>query len=520
VPRRPDRRPLVAVTAALALLAATSALAAPSRLQPRAPVPAAEMQAAMASAVARLQREDCPGALAILDPLLSRLDGAARNPVQLLRIPCLGSVGRGDEVAGAWRELAASQPDDPAVRAIGVIVAMQERDFPAAAQRLTVLAEQSPQGLRTINSAVARGVMQYLTERQDFAARKRLFVALARADWQPADRPEMRDSFAQGAIEALLADGQVAEAEAILPRVTMPELLASMAMERLYEPLWPAIEARMGPHGGTAVDRFALSRLETFTRTEGDERARRDAARAFIMLGRFPEAIEVAEKVAIADGMSEDAAATVRYRAQALTAEGHRDRAVALMQPFTALDIGKTPAAVSGLVSLAELLDEAGRPDEALAVARSAQARSGDAISKWGRAWLRRTEVCALSTLGRAADAGKVADDLVANAGDNQAATVEALLCAKRGDDAARVAIVALATQEGASALADQFQPADALWASAPSRLRALWGEFLKRPDVKAAFDRRARILPRTLWPQREPRPIPRRGTDEPMTVT
>src|SRR3546814_20506673 len=116
----------------------------------------------------------------------------------------------------------------------------------------------------------------------------------------------MRDSFAQGAIEALLADKQVSEAEAILPRVTMPELLVSMAMERLYEPLWPAIEARLGPHGGNAVDRFALSRLEAFTRSERDERSLRDAIRSFILLGRFPEAIELAEQVKHEEGMSEE----------------------------------------------------------------------------------------------------------------------------------------------------------------------------------------------------------------------
>lgn len=505
---------------ALLITAAPVQAARPQRLQPEGPVPRAEMQQQMAAALQRLQQDDCPGALGILDPLLSRLGGKDRNPVQLLRVPCLGKVGRGEEVATVYREMAASQPDDPAVRAIGVVVAMQERDFAVAAQRLTLLAEKSPEALRTINSAVPRGVVQYLTQQRDFATRKRLFVALARADWQPIDRPEMRDSFAQGAIEALLADGQVGEAEQILPRVTMPELLASMAMERLYEPLWPAIEARLGPNGGMAVDRFALSRLEAFTRSDQDVRARRDAIRSYILLGRLPEAIELGEKVAVADGMGEDDVTSVRYHAQALSALGQRDKAIERMRPFAALDIARTPAAVSGLVSLAELLDEASRPADALAAAQTALARSGEAISAWGRAWLRRTEVCALSSLGRGADANGVADDLIGKVQENQAATIEALLCARRGDDAARIAIATLGTQEGASALADQFQPADALWAAAPSRLRSLWGEFLKRPDVKVAFEKSVRILPRALWPLREPRAIPRRGTDEPMTLT
>lgn len=518
--RRPERRLPTIAAAALALLTATPSHAArPARLQPEGQVPAAEMQEAMASAVARLQQEDCPGALAILDPLLPRVQGKERNSVQLLRVPCLSALGRNDEVPAIYREMAAIDPENAAVRAIGVIVAMQERDFPSAAQRLTVLAERSPDGLRTISSAVPRGIMQYLTQEQDFPARKRLFVALARADWQPADRPEMRDSFAQGAIEALLADKQVSEAEAILPRVTMPELLVSMAMERLYEPLWPAIEARLGPHGGNAVDRFALSRLEAFTRSERDERSLRDAIRSFILLGRFPEAIELAEKVKIEEGMSEDAVTSVRYHAQALAAQGHRDEAVARMRPFAALDVARTPAAVSGLVSLAELLDEGNRSEEALTVARAAESRSGDAISQWGRAWLQRTEVCALSALGRGAEADRIADTLIAHSADNQAATVEALLCARRSDDAARIAVATLATQEGASVLADQFQPESALWAAAPSRLRALWTDFLKRPDVRTAFDRKARILPESLWPSREPRPIPRRGTDKPMSI-
>lgn len=520
--KRPDRRRLTAIAAvALTLLAATPSQAArPQRLQPEGRVPPAEMQQALNSALGRLQQDDCRGALGILDPLLARLDGKNRYPVQLLRVPCLGPVGRGEEVAGIYREMAASQPEDPAVRAIGVVVAMQERDFPVAAKRLTILAEKSPQGLRTINSAVARGVMQFLTQEQDFAARKRLFVALARADWQPIDRPEMRDSFAQGAIEALLADKQVAEAGQILPRVTMPELLSSMAMERLYEPLWPAIEQRLGANSGTAIDRFALSRLEAFTRSDQDERARRDAIRSYILLGRFTEAGELAEKVPVAEGMSEDDVTSVRYHAQALTALGRRDQAVERMRPFSKLDIAKTPAAVSGLVSLAELLDEANKPAEALAAAREAQLRSGNAVSTWGRAWLRRTEVCALSALGRADDANRVADDLVAKVKDNQPAAIEALLCADRDDDAARIAVATFGTQEGAASLADQFQPEGALWAPAPSRLRALWGEFLKRPDVKTAFERTARILPKTLWPSRTPRTIPRRGSDEPLTLT
>ncbi|XHR98755.1 hypothetical protein ACFB49_03480 [Sphingomonas sp. DBB INV C78] len=511
----------MSAAAALGLMlasASTGMTARTTQLQPQAEKPDAKGE--LRAALGKLQQEDCTGALAILDPMAARMAGKERNQIQLLRIPCLGNVGRGDEVPAIYREMVAADPESPGVRAVGVFVAVNERNLPEAARRLTLLAEESPQGLGPINSAIARGIVQDLTQRRDLATRKRLYVALARADWQPSDRPDMRDSLAQGAIEALLVDKQVTEAEAILPRVTMPELLVSMATERLYQPLWPAIEARLGEHGGRAIDRFALSRLEAFTRSENDERTRRDAVRAFILLGRYPEAIELAEKVPIAEGMSEEAVTSVRYHAQALASQGNRAAAVERMRAFTRIDPKTTPSVVSGMVGLAELLDEASKPDEALAVARAAREGSGDAISPWGRAWLRRTEICALSTLGRTAEAKSAADQLIVDAKDNEAAAIEALLCSGRNDEAAKIAIATLASPEGASTIADQFQPDGALWAPAASRLRALWGTFLTRPDVKTAFDKSARILPKALWPSKDPRPIPRRGTDEPLTIT
>lgn len=492
----------------------------PRAATPDDAVPDGVAQAAIGEAVAKLDQGDCAGALALLDPVAPRVGGKDRVAVELMRIPCLGITGRGAEVPAIYDRIVAIEPAQPGVRSVGVVVAAQRGEMPLAARRLTELAEQNPKALGAITSPVGRSIMQDLTERRDEPARKRLFIALARADWQPVDRPELRDGVAQGAIEALLADAQTDEAAALLPRITMPELLSSMATERLYAPLWPEIERRLGPNGGLAVDRFALSRLEAFSRSEGDERARRDAIRAFILLGRYAEAIELGEKVQIADGMSDEAVTSVRYHAQALAASGKRGAAVERMRGFEAVDLARTPSAASGLIGLAELLDEDGKSDAALAAARAGMAKGADAVSPWGLAWLRRTEVCALTQLGRAGEARPIADRLIASAKENEAATVEALLCAGRSDDAARIAIAALATQQGTAAIADQFQPDGSIWAAAESRLRGLWAPLLARADVRAAFDKSARILPQSLWPSRTPRAIPRSGTDEPTAIT
>jgi tetratricopeptide (TPR) repeat protein len=485
------------------------------------PVPAGasdgDIRSTIAAAIAAGRAEDCPGALRLLDPIVPRLDaGAERNAVQRLRLVCLAPVGRANELGPVQRELAAAMPRDGLVRSYGVIIAASEGRFADAAETLAGIAEDDPQSLVMVSGGSWRGIAQKLTEERRFDLRDRVFVALARADWQPADQPDMRDGLAQGAIQALLARGEADEASALLFRVEMPELLASMASERLYQPLWPAIEARMGPHSVRAVDCFAAARLEDFARNPDNDRVRRDAIRAFILLGRFTEAAEAAAAIPIVEGMGEDDVTSVRYQAQALAALGRRSEAVARMRGFARLDPKKTPDAAAGLVGLAELLDENAQPEEALAVARGALTRGKDALSPWGRGWLRRTEACALSALGRPLEAQAAGDLLRSTAGDNPAAAIEGLLCLQRSDEAASIAIKTLETSEGASSIADQFQPDGAIWAPAESRLRGLWAAFLKRRDVRAAFDRRARILPIALWPERGARPIPRKRSLDP----
>lgn len=476
-----------------------------------------ELRSSLFGAIERGRAGDCAGLLDRLDPLVPRLaPGSSRVEVQKLRLPCLAAVGRQHDLDSAQRELAAAAPSDGLVRSFGIAIAADQGRYREAAEQLALLAEDDPASLSLISGSSWRGIAQKLNEQAQFALRDRVFVALARADWQPRDRPEMRDGLAQGAIEALLGRKEINEAREYLARIEMPELLYAMAIERLYQPLWPHIEARLGPQAGKAVDHFAAARLEEFARTPDDPHAMREAIRAFILLGRYGDAAELGERVAVRDGMGEDEVVAVRYHAQALAAQGQRDRAVQRMAGFAALDLDRTPDAASAMVSFAELLDENGESARALAVSRDTLKRGGNVLSGWGKAWLRRTETCALGALGRPGEARLAGDALKAAAADNEAAAIEGLLCLGRKDEAAALATRAFSTSEGASQIADQFQPDGAIWAPSESRLRKLWSEFLKRPDIKAAFDRRARILPAALWPSRQPRAIPRQSNVEP----
>jgi tetratricopeptide (TPR) repeat protein len=494
-----------ALSAALVL-----ALSAPAQAQ------AAELDAHVVTAIGKAQeaasREDCAAVLRALDPVVPALEpGEPRILVQRMRLLCLGAEGRAQELPPVQQELAKVMPRDGVVKAIGVLIAADENRFIEAADQIATIAETSPRALDVLTGAAVRAIAAKLAEDHADEARSRMLIALARADWEPADIPELRIGFAEGAIDALIDKGEAAEAEGLLERIDQPEQLSSMVIDRHYAKLWPAIEARLGPASGTSVDRFARDKLAAFGDSPDSEAALRDASNAMLLLGRYQDVVDMTDNVRVTDNISREAVRTILYRARALAALGRNDEVEKLLAGFMTIDLRRAPAASTALISYAEFLDEIGRPAQALAVTRDARAKAGDLLTDLGKRWLDRTEICTLSTLGRTAEANSAIQAIKQRAAENQSAAIEALLCAKRDAEAARIAVKAFEDEDATGDLLRQFQPAGSHWAPAPSRLRDLWTAFLTRPEIKAAFDRKGRLLPRAHWPDPGPRAIPRR---------
>lgn len=495
------------------LAAGALAIAVPARAQLADPDP--KVVTAIASAQEAAGREDCPGVLGALDPVVPGLEpGGERSFVQRMRLICLGPAGRIAELAVVQGELANALPRDGVVRAFGALIAADQDRFTDAAEQIALIADSAPQALDVVTGSTVRTISRRLAQDDAGDARSRMLIALARADWEPADIPELRVGFAEEAIGALVDQGQSDEAEGLLERIDQPELLSAMAVDRHYSPLWPAIEARMGPGGGTAVDRFARDKLALFGDSPESDVNLRNASNAMLLLGRYQDVIDLTDRVQVAEGMNSDRVRTVLLRARALASLQRNDDVDHLLGSFLTLDLRKVPAASSALVSYAEFLDEIGRPARALDVVRDTRARAGDLITDLGHRWLDRTEVCTLSALGRADEANSAIGKLKPLAAQNHAAVIEALLCARRQTEASKLTLDAFENRESAGDLLLQFQPSGSLWAPAPSRLRALWAVFLARPEIKAAFERRGRILPRTYWPDTRPRAIPRRPSN------
>ena len=202
--------------AALAIGLAASAAAAAPAIGDALPASPDEVRATLGAAIARDEAQDCRGMLALLDLLAPRVaPGKERIAIQLLRLRCLGAVGRVSELPALQQELAQLAPRDPAVRSLGVIISVDAGRFGDAADRLSAIATDQPAVLALIPGALWRAVAQKLTETGDTARRSKALVALAEADWQPLDQPDIRDDIAHGAIEVLLGQGDVAAAAAL-----------------------------------------------------------------------------------------------------------------------------------------------------------------------------------------------------------------------------------------------------------------------------------------------------------------
>ncbi len=512
--RKADRmRALLVTGVAAAAMLGGVAEAAVSKLPPASTAAPSSLEATVTKALPLAKANDCKGVLALLDPAVA--SGAGRNTgarfsAQLLRLPCLASANRGGEIAPLLAELRMQAPDNALVRGYQILNDVDTQHYAQAADDLAAVADQRLRALAMIPGQLWRQVAQALTLSNDGARRDRTSLALALADWDPADRPELAETLAADGIGALLDKQAVDDARPLLKRIDRPPLLWEMATERRYAALWPDIEVRIGPAGSTAIDDYARTTLDAYASAPQDPHAILDATQAFAFLGRFDDVTTVVAAIAIAPGMSEEQVDIVLADADAQAAAGHPDAALARLRPFATVDLATVPEAAGALIGYAERLDDARRYDEEFAVATAGLgAAKAGYYSGYGLAWLKRNQVCALTGLKRTAEAKVVGDALKASAADNQAAAIEGLLCAGRDGEAAAIAIATLGTPEGADRLADQFQPDGALLPHAPSSLRALWGRLLTRPDVKAAFGRAARILPKPYWPLSTPRALP-----------
>ena len=487
-----------------------------------APLAALLMAAAPATAPAASSREDRLAqaaalvdngkpseALAILDPLLDASDlPADKGQVEGLRSFALARLGKFAEARAAI-ELAvdaAIAPTPLLLRQLFVLRALTG-DIAGAGQTLQLVATTNPKWLAELPTDLVDEVQRAAASDEQRAFD--LAYTLVTANYDPADeKVGDGDVLRLQVIAGLAKRDRLDDARPIIAQLINTANIARLAIDRRYQSLWPALEARLGPGADIADEAFIAAAEKRLAASPQSIVARAGVAEALNIASKEPEALERLMDV----GATPDALArlstrelwTLNLKAALLNDAGRTDEALALLDAVAALPAEGRPSIPAFRIIAADMAEEAGRHADALA--RAAAADSPD-LNAYGRQALAGIRVCALARTGKLAEAQQAAAALPAgwSADGNNRAVQAALSCLGKPDAAAAVLIKRLAMEDSRDEVLFELQPFiinDR--PNAPDRMTKATLRALKaRPDVKAAFVKYGRDLPAAIAPPR-----------------
>lgn len=493
----------------LAPLAALLIAAAPSTLPGTMSSTGPDRADRLAQAAALVDAGKPAEALAILDPLLEQSDlPADKGQVEGLRSFALARTGKFAEARAAIERAvdAALNPTPLLLRQLFVMRALTG-DVNGAAQTLQLVAESNPKWLAELPSELIVDVQRSVAgdDQRSFD----LAYTLVAANHAPPDETVGDgDGLRLQVIAGLAKRDRLEDAAPIIAALINTANIARLAVDRRYQSLWPALEARLGPGADTADAAFIAAAEKRLAANPQSVIARAGVAEALNIASKEPEALARMMDV----GATPDALArlsnrelwTLNLKAALLAEAGRTDEALEVMDAVAALPAEGRPSLLSFRILGADMAEESGRHADALA--RAAAADSAD-LNDFGKQALAGIRTCALARSGKLADAQNVAATMPAgwSKDGNNRAVQTALACVGRMDAAAAVLIKRLEDESSRDDALFELQPFlinDR--PNAPDRATKAALRTLKaRPDVKAAFLKWGRDLPATVAPPR-----------------
>jgi hypothetical protein len=459
----------------LAPLAALLIAAAPSAMPGATP----DRAGRLAQAAALVDNGKPADALAILDPLLAESDlPADKGQVEGLRSFALARIGKFAEARAAI-ELAVDSALNPTpllLRQLFVLRAITG-DVNGAAQTLQLVAESNPKWLAELPHELIADVQR--TTASDEQRSFDLAYTLVAAGYSPPDETVSDgDALRLAVIAGLAKRDRLEDAKPIIAALINTANIARLAIDRRYQSLWPALEARLGPSADTADAAFIAAAEQKLAARPQSIVARAGVAEALNIASKEPEALERIKDI----GASPEALAKMT----------NRELWTLNLKAALLNDAGRTD----------DMAEEASRHADALT--RVAAADSAD-LNDYGKQALAGIRVCALARSGKLAEAQKIALLAGWTKEGNNRALQAAFACLGRLDAAAAVLIKRLDDESSRDDALFELQPFlinDR--PNAPDKLTKAALRALKaRPDVKAAFLKHGRDLPAAIAPPR-----------------
>jgi tetratricopeptide (TPR) repeat protein len=329
------------------------------------------------------------------------------------------------------------------------------------------------------------------------AAHRRFFAALDRGRWTPTYVFETPQWLWLRYVNLLLADGDLAGARRIAARLTRPEILQRMRLDKRYDALLAAdpghFDVRYAALATLASDQALLAA------NPNDGGGIDIVARDLRILGRAADVLPMVDAALAQPGPLLKRETDYRTwmlndRADALYDLGDFEGSVEFLKKAAAPGPGGA-VTVSQAINLAGVLNAVGRPDEAvstLAPFDTPEAKA--ATSPYGLMWVAAERACAYYALNQVDKAEASRAFTRDHATDNQGAVIKAGVCANDLDYVAATFIQRLETADGrAEAL---FQLSDFRMAKLTQVdvvMAARMQTLKARPDVRAAVSKAGR---------------------------
>ena len=439
--------------------------------------------------------------LDVLDRATDDLDG--RLAIDTLRLAALQTVDDNDQIRAVVDRVLARRPNSadpynaawwaalsiPDLRLAVTVIDQASRLVPGIGR------PELREALGTENPAY---MLVQLERDDDDATQERLAEALHRIGWPGGGDLERSNDLRRILLDHRFDAQDISGARDMIAGLTDPATILRLLVLRRYDPLFSSDEARLDRL------RTAIAEYDRLTREAlGDQPrlgAAFDRARFLRRLGRNREALSLLEP------FTRDVPGTVAadYRgmwvineaAYVLLELGRGDEAISLMERLLAMSVEEHGDLIGPFINHAIILNDAGRPVEALAHAARLERDFSQYANDYGKLVVAAARVCSLAALNRGAEAAPLMERLRAAEEDQLGLLTDAHLCL--GDTAAAEAVVLRRLGgEGAEAVLLAMQDYQ-LEAEGPAsvdpideRLRSL----RDRPAVRAAIERVGRVL-------------------------
>lgn len=340
-----------------------------------------------------------------------------------------------------------------------------------------------------------------LPEEQRQNARHELCILLAGSGWHMEPRTVEGVSMLGCAIQGQLQRGNVAEARKLIALQPSADTLASLAMDKRYQAIWPDLAKGQADGFAKNIEQAIVTAKATVAKAPDDFGAATGLIQALRTAGKAPEAIAAGKLLAARRDKIEATGDTafwfVNEYAYALADAGRTDDAIAQMDGLMALGVDQYPTLVSQVINRAEMFNHGDRPEQALAALTEAEDKYAAHASMFGKMWIWAGKACALRNLNRGEEAKAVEEKLVTGRDDNKSAVTMAAAC--RGDQPMieKLLIERLDKPEDRAAALGLFtrfkvQPAPSRF---DAKLEQVMAAARAAPAVKAKFGEYGRVV-------------------------